>query len=75
MLRKKDSYPYEWVDSYRKFIYPRLPLKESFNSSIDDGKGGKGICHISYSQYLHLKLIWKRSGFKTFKDFHNYSIN
>ena len=30
LLRKKDSYPYEWVDSCRKFIYPRLPPKESF---------------------------------------------
>ena len=38
LLRKKDSYPYEWVDSYRKFIYPRLLLKEIFYSSIDDGK-------------------------------------
>ena len=27
LLRKKDSYPYEWVDSYRKFLYPRLPPK------------------------------------------------
>ena len=25
LLRKKDSYPYERVDSYRKFIYARLP--------------------------------------------------
>ena len=23
LLRKKDSYPYEWVDSYRKLHYPR----------------------------------------------------
>ena len=28
LLRKKDSYPYEWVDSYRKFTYARLPPKE-----------------------------------------------
>ena len=30
LLRKKDAYPYEWVDSYRKFLYPRLPPKKSF---------------------------------------------
>ena len=30
LFRKKDSYPYEWVDSYRKFIYPRLPPREAF---------------------------------------------
>ena len=25
LLRKKDSYPYEWVDSYKKCIYLKLP--------------------------------------------------
>ena len=74
LLRKKDSYPYEWVDSYRKLHYPRLPLKESFYSSIDDGKRGKGDGHISYAKYLHLKLVWKEFGFKTFKDFHNHYL-
>ena len=47
ILKRKDAYPYEWVDSYRKFIYPRLPPKESFYSSIDDGKRGKGNGYIS----------------------------
>ena len=41
LLRKKDSYPYEWVDSYKKFTYPRLPPKEAFYSTLDDGKRGK----------------------------------
>ena len=26
VLKRKDAYPYECVDSYKKFIYPRLPL-------------------------------------------------
>ena len=47
ILKRKDAYPYEWVDSYKKFIYPRLPPKESFYSSIDDGKRGKGDGCIS----------------------------
>ena len=29
-LRIKDSYPYEWVDSYKKFLCPRLPPKRKF---------------------------------------------
>ena len=74
LLRKKDPYPYEWVDSYRKFLYPRLPPKESFYSSINDGKRGKGDGHISTSQYLHLKLVWNKFGFKTFKDFQNHYL-
>ena len=28
ILKRKDAYPYEWVDSYKKFIYPRLPPKK-----------------------------------------------
>ena len=59
ILKRKDAYPYEWVDPYRKFIYPRLPLKESFYVSIDDGKRGKGDGHVSDDQYLHLKNVWK----------------
>ena len=38
LLRKKDAYPYKWVDCYIQFLYPRLPPKEVFYSSIDDGK-------------------------------------
>ena len=70
ILKRKDAYPYEWVDSYRKFIYPRLPPKETFYSSLDDGKRGKGDGHISNNQYSHLKNVWQEFGFKTFRDFH-----
>ena len=71
-LGKKNVYPYEWVDSYRKFIYPRLPPKEAFYSSINDGKRGKGDGHISDERYSHLKNVWWEFGFKTFRDFHNH---
>ena len=74
LLRKKDTYPYEWVDSYRKFICPRLPTKESFYSSLDDEKRGKGDGHISNEQYSHLKLVWKKFGYKKFRDFHNHYL-
>ena len=62
------------MDSYKKIFYPRLPPKESLYSSVDDGKRGKSDGHISYPQYLHLKLVWKEFGFKTFKDFHNHYL-
>ena len=28
ILKKKDAYPYEWVDSYQKFKHPSLPEKK-----------------------------------------------
>ena len=42
ILKRKDSYPYEWVDSYEKFNHQELPPRKCFYSSIDDGKRGKG---------------------------------
>ena len=74
LLRKRDAYPYDWVDSYKKILYPRLPPKESFCSSINGGKRGEGDGRISYSKYLHLELAWKESGFEKLKDFHNHYL-
>ena len=74
LLRKKDAYPYEWVDFYEKLKYTELPPKESFYSSLDGGKRAKGDGHISNEQYLHLKLVWNEFEFKTFKDFHNHYL-
>ena len=28
ILKRKDTYPYEWVDSYGKFKHPSLPEKK-----------------------------------------------
>ena len=74
LLIKKDSYPYEWLDSYQKFIYPRLPPKKAFYSSIDDGKRRKDDGCISDEQYSRLKNVWNTLNFKTFKDFHNHDL-
>ena len=32
ILKRKDAYPYEWVNSYKKFKYPVLPDKKYFYS-------------------------------------------
>ena len=74
LLRKKDAYPYEWVDSYEKFNYQELPPKECFYSSIKDGKGDNDNGYISDDQYSHLKNVWNSYNFKTFKDFYNHYL-
>ena len=38
ILKRKDAYSYEWVDSYEKFKHPYLPEKRNFYSSLKDGK-------------------------------------
>ena len=57
-LEDKD---FKHLMSESKFIYQRLPPKESFYSSIDDGKRGKGDGHISTKLFTFkncMERIW-----------------
>ena len=71
ILKWKDAYPYEWIDSYEKFKHPSLPEKKCFYSSLRDGKRYNNDEHISDEQYLHLQNVWDTFNFNTFEDFHD----
>ena len=71
ILKRKDAYPYEWVDSYEKFKHPSLPEKKYFYSSLRDGKRDRSNGHISDEQYQHLQNVWNTFNFNTFEDFHS----
>ena len=73
ILKRKDAYPYEWIDDYRKFNYPRLPPKDAFYSRLNDGKRKKSV-HISVEQHEHLQNAWQTFNFKTFRDFHDHYL-
>ena len=74
ILKRKDAYPHEWVDSYEKFKHPSLPEKKHFYSSLEDGKQDRSNGHISDEQYLHLQNVWNIFNFNTFEDFHNHYL-
>ena len=38
ILKRKDAYPYDWVDSYEKFKRSSLPEKKYFYLPLRDGK-------------------------------------
>ena len=57
ILKRREAYPYEWVDSHEKFHYLNLPPKECFYSSLRDGKRDRSDGHISNNQYEHLKNV------------------
>ena len=57
ILKRKDAYPYEWVDSYEEIKYKQLPPKECFYSLLRYGKRGRSDGHISDEQYLHLQNV------------------
>ena len=51
ILKRKDAYPYEWVDSYEKFSHPSLTEKKYFYSSLRDSKRDQSNGHTSDEQY------------------------
>ena len=58
ILKRKDAYAYEWVDSFKTFNYPQLRPKGCFYSSLRNSKRDKSDGYISDEQYLHLKNVW-----------------
>ena len=74
ILKRKDAYPYEWVDSYEKFKHPSLPEKKYFYSSLRDGKRDRSDGHISDEQYQHLQNVWDIFNLNTFEDFHDHYL-
>ena len=74
ILKRKDAYPYEWVDSYEKFNCQYLPEKKYFYSSLTAGKRDRSNGHISDEQYQHLQNVWDAFNLNTFEDFHNHYL-
>ena len=74
ILKRKDAYPYEWVDSDEKFKHSALPKKKHFYSSLKDGTRDKSNGHISDENYQHLQNVWNTFNFNTFEDFHDHYV-
>ena len=59
LLKQKDAYPDEYMDSFKRFGEEKLPDKKCFYSSVKDGIAGddgkKIDGHISHEDYLTCK--------------------
>ena len=55
LLKQKDAYPYEYIDSFKRFSEEKLPNKKRFYTSAKDGTTGdtckKLDGHISDEDY------------------------
>ena len=74
ILKRKDAYPYEWVDSYEKSKHLSLPEKKYFYSSLKDGKRNRSDGHISDEEFQHSQNVWNTFNFNAFEDFHNHYL-
>ena len=67
LIKCKGVYPYDWVDSFKKFDESCLPDKERFFNSLKD----KGITD---EEYLRANRVWNVFDMKTFGEYHNLYV-
>ena len=57
LLSRKGIYPYDYMNSIKKFSEEKLPTKEEFYSKLND-------CGVSDEDFDHAQRIWKEFGVK-----------
>ena len=73
LLKPKDDYPCEYMDSFKRFGEEKLPDRECFYSSVKDGttddNGEKLDGHISHEGYLTCRKIGINLTWKIWEEF------
>ena len=78
MLKQKGAYPYEYMNSFKRFNEDKLCARKYFYSSIKDGKiGDDGKIsdgHISVEDYLMCEKIWSKCKMKNMGDYYDHYL-
>ena len=67
LLLKKQSYPYEYMDSWEKLDETALPSKKDFYSSLTEES-------ITDADYKHAQTMWVKAGCKTLGDLCDFYV-
>ena len=76
ILKQKGAYPYEYMNSFKRFNEEKLCARKYFYSSTkkgkidDDGKISDG--HISIKDYLTCGKVWNKFKMKNMDDYHDH---
>ena len=62
-MARKGLYPYDYMDSFKKFN-EKLPSKEDFFSVLNNE-------HITDADYQHVQTVWKTFKLKTMGEYHD----
>ena len=77
LLKQAGFYPYEYMDSFKRFNEEKLPDKKCFYNSVKDGttgdNGKKLDGHIN-ENYLTCKKIWYEFNIKNMSDYHDHYL-
>ena len=80
LLKQTDAYyPYEYMESFKRFSREELPNKKIFYRSLKDGttvdNGEKLNGHITDEEYLTCIKIWNKFNMKNMGNFHDQHLN
>ena len=64
LMKKKGVYPYDYMDSFKKFNKTKLPTKEQFYSILNDET-------ISEADYQHAQTAWKSFDLQNMGEYHD----
>ena len=78
LLKEKDDYPYEYMNSFEKFNEKKLPARKYFYSSTKDRKisddGKISNSHLIVKDYLTCEKIWHKLEMKNMGDYRDYYL-
>ena len=77
LLKQKDAYPYEYMNSFERFNKKKLPARKYLYSSSKDGKISDGKIsdgHISVKYYLNCEKIWNKFEMKNMGDYRDHYL-
>ena len=78
ILKQKSAYPYEYMNSFKRFNEDKLCARKYFFSSTkkgnidDDGKISDG--HVSIQDYMVCEKIWNKAEIKNMGDYHDHYL-
>ena len=67
LLLRKGIYPYEYMDSWKRFKEESLPDKESFYSELNNE-------HITDEDYAHAQKVWDTFKIKNLGEYHDLYV-
>ena len=67
LLLRKGVYPYEYMDSWKRFKEESLPDKESFYSELNKE-------HITDEDYAHAQKVWNTFNIKNLGEYHDLYV-
>ena len=78
ILKQKGAYPYEYMNSFKRFDEKKLCARKYFFSSTKTGKiyenGKISDGHISIEDYLTCEKIWSKFKMKNISDYHDHYL-